>query len=300
MRIGAIVRLGAPTQGGSPQRFTAVRDMALHMEGIGMDSIWLYDHLLYCRPGQATDGIWECWTVLSALAEATRRVQLGTVVMCTPFRNPALLAKMAVTLDEVSGGRFTLGVGAGWHQPEFDAFGVPFDHRVARLDEALQIIAPLLHDGRVDFRGTYYQAPECEIIPSGPRPGGPPLLVAGKGPRMLQLTARYADAWNTAWHTEPASAVDRLDSMRATCADVGRDVSTLTLTACVTLAYPDLANNASANALTGTPEHLAASLQGYADLGVSEVIVDVNPYTPAAFDRLADSVQLYRDRKSVV
>src|ERR1051326_1578263 len=114
MRIGAIVRLGALTQGGSPPRYSAVRELALHMEDIGLDSIWLYDHLLYRRPGQPTDGIWECWTVLSALAEATRRVQLGTVVICTPFRNPAVLAKMAVTLDEVSDGRFTLGVGAGW------------------------------------------------------------------------------------------------------------------------------------------------------------------------------------------
>src|SRR5438105_2382076 len=113
MRVGAIVRLGATSEGGRPQSFRAIRDMASHMERVGLDSIWLYDHLLYRRPGKGTDGIWECWTVLSALAEATSRVRLGTVVMCTGFRNPALLAKMAVTLDEVSGGRFTLGFGAG-------------------------------------------------------------------------------------------------------------------------------------------------------------------------------------------
>jgi alkanesulfonate monooxygenase SsuD/methylene tetrahydromethanopterin reductase-like flavin-dependent oxidoreductase (luciferase family) len=171
---------------------------------------------------------------------------------------------------------------------------VPFDHRVGRFDEALQIIAPLLRDGRVDFYGTYYQAPDCEIIPAGPRPGGPPLLVAGKGPRMLRLTAKYADAWNTAWHTEPASAVERLDSIRATCVEVGRDPSTLSLTANVTLAYPDLADNTPATALSGTSAHVAESLKGYADLGVSEVIVDVNPYTPAAIDRLAESIQLFR------
>src|SRR6476659_10190809 len=147
MRIGTIVRLGPVSEGASAPSYPEVRDMALRMESVGLDAIWLYDHLLYRFPDQPTTGVWEGWTVLAALAEATRRVQLGTVVMCTPFRNPALLAKMAVTLDAVSGGRFTLGIGAGWHQPEFDAFGVPFDHRGARFDEAVQIIAPLLRDG---------------------------------------------------------------------------------------------------------------------------------------------------------
>jgi probable F420-dependent oxidoreductase len=294
MQVGTVVRVGALSDGGSPRHFADVREMALHMESAGLDSIWLYDHLLYRRPGQATEGTWECWTILSALAEATRRVHLGTIVMCTPFRNPALLAKMAVTLDEVSGGRFTLGVGAGWHQPEFDAFGVPFDHRVGRFDEALQIISPLLREGRVDFRGQYYQAPECEIIPAGPRPGGPPLLVAGKGPRMLRLTARYADIWNTAWHTEPSSAVERLDSVREACAAAGRDLATLRLTVCVTLAFPDLATTTPQTALTGSAEDLANAFRGYADLGVSELIVDVHPYVPGAVDRLAEALRLYR------
>jgi probable F420-dependent oxidoreductase len=268
--------------------------MAQHMEAIGLDAIWLYDHLLYRWPGKPTDGIWECWTVLSALAEATNRVGLGTVVMCTPFRNPALLAKMAVGVDEVSDGRFTLGIGAGWHQPEFEAFGVPFDHRGGRFDEAIQIIAPLLRDGRVDFRGQYYQAPECEILPLGPRPGGPPLLVAGKGPRMLRLTAQHADLWNTAWHTDPQSATPRLDSMRAACGQAGRDPSSLSLTVGVTLAYPDLTDTAPGNALTGSTEDIAQALAGYAALGVSDAIVDVTPYTAAALDRLAQALTQYR------
>jgi probable F420-dependent oxidoreductase len=299
MKVGTIVRL-ALANGAPPPAYGAIREMALHMESAGLDSIWLYDHLLYRRPGQPTEGIWEAWTVLAALAEATSRVQLGTIVMCTPFRNPALLAKMAVTLDEVSGGRFTLGVGAGWHQPEFDAFGVPFDHRVGRFDEALQIISPLVRDGRVDFRGRYYQAPECEIIPAGPRPGGPPLLIAGKGPRMLRLTARYADVWNTAWHTEPSSAIERLDSVRAACGAAGREPATLRLTVCVTLAFPDLATTTPQPALTGSAEDIASAFVGYADLGVSELIVDVHPYVPKAVDRLAEAVRLYQATARVV
>ncbi|MBV9897838.1 MAG: LLM class flavin-dependent oxidoreductase [Chloroflexi bacterium] len=300
MNVGAIVRLGPQSPGGSPPGYAAIREMAQHMEqGAGLDSIWLYDHLLYRRQGEPTDGIWECWTMLSALAEATTRVALGTVVMCTPFRNPALLAKMAATLDEVSNGRFTLGVGAGWHQPEFDAFGVPFDHRVGRFEEALQIIAPLLRTGRVDFHGRYYQAPDCEIIPRGPRAGGPPLLVAGIRPRMLALTAQYADAWNTAWHTDAASAAVRLDGMRSACADARRDPASLRLTVCVTLAFPELGEQTPPTALTGTTEQLAESLQEYTDLGVSEIIFDVNPYTPQAFDRLAQAISRFRNEVRV-
>jgi len=296
MRIGTIVRLGPLSEGATAPSYPEIREMALRMESVGLDSIWLYDHLLYRFPDQPTTGVWEGWTVLSALAEATQRVQLGTVVMCTPFRNPALLAKMAVTLDAVSGGRFTLGIGAGWHKPEFDAFGAPFDHRGARFDEAVQIIAPLLREGRVDFRGTYYQAPDCEIVPSGPRPGGPPLLIAGKGPRLLRLTAQYADAWNTAWHAEPPSAEARLGLVRDACAQHGRDLASLNLTVGVTLGFPDLGAT-PATALTGTPEELAEALHGYAALGLSDVIVDINPYTPASLDRFAEAVTQFRSRR---
>jgi probable F420-dependent oxidoreductase len=294
MKIGTVVRLGPLPESGAPPRYTAIRDMARRMESAGIDSIWVYDHLLYRWPGRPTDGIWECWTVLSALAEATERIELGTLVACSPFRNPALLAKMAVTLDEVSDGRFTLGIGAGWHQPEFDAFGYPFDHRVGRFEEALQIIAPLLRDGRVNFEGSYYAARDCEIIPRGPRAGGPQLLVAGAGPRMLQLTARYADAWNTAWHAQPAAVRPYLADMRTACTSVGREPSSLGLTVSVAVAYPDLgAASSRANSLVGSAEEIARALRGYADLGIDHVMIEFAPYTPAALDRFAEAVHCY-------
>lgn len=116
--------------------YAETRELALQAEATGFDSIWVFDHLLLRYPGQPTEGVWEGWTVLAALAEATRRVELGTLVSCVPFRAPALLAKMADTLEEVSGGRLILGLGAGWHQLEFDAFGIPFDHKVDRFEEA--------------------------------------------------------------------------------------------------------------------------------------------------------------------
>ncbi|MGI9147929.1 MAG: LLM class flavin-dependent oxidoreductase [Chloroflexota bacterium] len=294
MQIGAVVRLGPIEEGAPPARYGAIRDMARRIEDSGLDSVWAYDHLLYRWPGQSTDGIWECWTILSALAEATQRVRIGTLVLCTPFRNPALLAKMAVTLDEISAGRLILGVGAGWHQPEFDAFGVPFDHRVSRFEEALRIIRPLLRDGRADVEGVYYSASDCEIIPSGPRPGGPPLMVAGKGPRMLRLTAGYADSWNTAWHAKPADAVPRIEAVRAACTAAGREPTTLGITTGLPLVYPDLGPASMPNSLQGTHEHIAETLAGFANVGVSHVIVDISPHTPAALARFAAAVRLYR------
>ncbi|MBV9174203.1 MAG: LLM class flavin-dependent oxidoreductase [Chloroflexi bacterium] len=295
MKIGAVVRLGA-LPGGQPPSYTQIRDMARRIEAAGFDSIWLYDHLLYRWPGRPTDGIWECWTMLSALAEATQRVELGTLVLCTQFRNPALLAKMAATLDEISGGRLTLGLGAGWHQPEFDAFGFPFDHRASRFEEALQIIRPLLREGYVNFHGSYYAADQCELLPRGPRPGGPPIMIAGAGPRMLRIAAQYADSWNSAWHGRPESIHARLQLVRDACEQSGRDPATLGITASVGVAFPDLGGSGPIREpLTGTPQKIAAALRGYSALGIQHVMIEFAPYTPEALDRLAEAVSAARD-----
>src|SRR5215218_9114305 len=160
-----------------------------------IDSVWIADHLLFEWDGQRR-GIWEAWTVLSALAEATTGIELGTLVMCTAFRNSALLAKMADAVDEVSAGRLILGLGAGWHEPEFSAFGYPFDHLAGRFEDALRIVAPLLRSGAVDYQGEYERAVDCVSLPRGPRPVGPSILIGASRPRMLRLTAELADAWN--------------------------------------------------------------------------------------------------------
>ena len=141
------------------------------------------------RAGDGASWVHEAWSLLTALAVATSKVELGQLVMCASFRPPAVLAKMAVTTDQISGGRLTLGLGAGWHDQEYRAFGFPLDHRVSRFEEALQIIVPLLRSGAVDFQGTYYTAVHCELAPRGPRPQGPPILIGAKQPRMLRLTA---------------------------------------------------------------------------------------------------------------
>ena len=180
MKIGLMLYLVNDRETNDKRPYQSIRELAQQAEADGFDSIWLADHLMYRRPGAPTTGIWECWTMLAALAEATHRVEIGSLVLCNSFRNPAILAKMATALDEVSDGRLILGVGAGWNEPEYQAFGLPFDHRASRFEEAMQILVPMLRDGHVDFTGQYYQARNCEDVPRGPRQQGPPLLF---GPR---------------------------------------------------------------------------------------------------------------------
>lgn len=293
MKIGVVLPIGE-SQGATPG-YAAIRAYARRAEQLGFDSVWLFDHLLFRWPSDPeTHGIWECWTLLSALAEATERVELGTVVLCLPFRNPALTAKMAVTLDEVSGGRLILGLGAGWHQPEFDAFGYPFDHLASRFEEGMQIIGPLLREGRVDFTGRYAAAPNCAIVPRGPRPAGPPILVAAFGPRMLRITAQHADMWNTAW----LGTVDGLAESRAqleqACAAAGRDPASIQVTVGVSVSFPEPGQEAPppAKALSGSPEAIAAELRRYESAGVSHLICNLSPRSEAALEHLGEALRL--------
>jgi probable F420-dependent oxidoreductase len=297
MKFGFVVLIANYGDMDRAPRYSDARAMALRAEQAGFDSIWLYDHLLYRFPGQPTLGIWECWSVLSALAEATKRVEIGTLVACDSFRNPAILAKMATTVDEVSEGRFTLGLGAGWNKPEFDAFGLPFEGRFGRFEESVQIIRPLLREGRVDFAGKHHRAVDCEIAPRGPRADGPPLLIGSLvGPRMMRLAARHADIWNTAYLGAPDSFVEPLARLRAACEKVGRDPATLEVTATLALACPDLGTPVplTATSLSGSTQELVEAFRGYEELGASHLMVHCSPYGETALERLAEAVAAYR------
>jgi probable F420-dependent oxidoreductase len=300
MKIGVVIMLVEMERLKRAHSFGEIRQIALLSEELGFDSIWLYDHLLYREKKGHTTGIWEGWSMLSALAAATSRTELGTLVACNSFRNPALLAKMAHTVDEISGGRLVLGVGAGWNQPEYEAFGYPFDHRVERFEEALQIIKPLLKEGRVDFAGKYYQARDCEITPRSPRPGGPPLLIGCGGPRMLRLTAQYADIWNVGYTSIPRSLDKWKRAMNKACKEVGRDPATLAYTYLVVLAYPDLLGwkqEKKRGNLSGTVEELAGAMAEYEARGAAEIMFHIRPAMPETYERLAQAVTLYRAGK---
>lgn len=301
MKIGAVIVLVEISPLGRALTFPEIRATAVRCEELGFDSIWIYDHLLYKGKQDATIGIWEGWSMLSALAACTHKVELGPLVACNSFRNPALLAKMAHTVDEISGGRLILGVGAGWNQPEYEAFGYPFDHRVSRFEEALQIIRPLLKEGYVDFTGKYYTARHCEIRPRSPRPGGPPLMIGASMPRMLRLTAQYADLYNVGYMSIPRSTVKPLQALRKACKEAGRDPATLPYTFMISLAYPDLLGwkqPKKRGSLSGSVEEIAAVLAEYEALGAAHLMFHINPSTPEAYARLAQAVQLYRQQSN--
>jgi alkanesulfonate monooxygenase SsuD/methylene tetrahydromethanopterin reductase-like flavin-dependent oxidoreductase (luciferase family) len=175
---------------------------------------------------------------------------------------------------------------------------MPFDHRVDRLEEALQVLSPLLRKGHTDFAGRYYQARDCQIAPRGPRSAGPPLLVGGEGPRMLTLAARYGDIWNTGYMGEPDTMAEPLAKIAAACREVGRDPATLDVTALIALWFPDLRPDkpkAFENLLTGTPREIAAAMRGYAELGVPHIMFQLVPSNEESLRRLTEALHLYRE-----
>lgn len=283
MKIGIVLPMNesdGPGAGG----WQRIRQLALFAEAGGIDSLWVYDHLIFRMSGEAEDGIHEAWTLLAALAAVTDRVALGTIVLGTGFRPPALMAKMAATLDEIANGRLILGLGTGWHEPEYAAFGYPFDHRAGRFEEALAIIAPLLRGERVTLHGRWHAVDDAVLIPPPPRPtrlpGRVPLLIAAKGERVLRLVARHADAWNAAWFGFPDErfAARRADLVAA-CEAEGRDPAGIEVTAGVTIdsGTDDNPRPGSPAALPADVDTVARALDAWRDLGVGHVQVDLRP-----------------------
>jgi alkanesulfonate monooxygenase SsuD/methylene tetrahydromethanopterin reductase-like flavin-dependent oxidoreductase (luciferase family) len=234
---------------------------------------------------------------MAALAAVTSRVTIGPLVACTNFHNPALLAKQASTIDEIAGGRFVLGLGAGWNETEFQAFGFPFDHRIGRFEEAFTIIRTLLREGAIDFDGRFYQARDCELLPR-PRTGSPKLLIGSNGERMLRIAAPYVDSWNT-WYADtrnsPAGVAPLRDVVDAACRDVGRDPAEVERTVAVHVRLPGgsgrtmggTSTTEQIRPLEGDPEAMAEELRAYAAAGVSEVQLVLDPIDRSAIERFA-------------
>lgn len=295
LRVGLILPDTEGEMGGQTARWNDLATMARLAESARFDSIWVADHLIYRFPPKPSQGPWECWSNLAALAAITSRVELGPLVSATSYRNPALLAKMADTVDEISGGRLVLGLGAGWHQPDYDAFGFPYDHRVSRFEEAIQIIHGLLRTGHVDFEGTYYTARDCELRPRGPRPEGPPIMIGSSSPRMLRLLAEYGDIWN-AWARQNLDelAADR-QVVDAAMEAAGRDPATVERTVTLLVDLPTATGRPSEEKegfRPRTPDELAAHLVDYAAAGISHVQLMLDPNTPAGIEWAAEALEL--------
>jgi alkanesulfonate monooxygenase SsuD/methylene tetrahydromethanopterin reductase-like flavin-dependent oxidoreductase (luciferase family) len=280
-------------------RWSELREMVLLAERIGLDSIWVGDHLLYRDEGTPPRGPWEAWSTLAAIAAITDRVELGPLVAATSFHAPAMLAKKAATVDEISGGRLILGLGAGWNQAEYAAYGYPFDHRVSRFEEAFTIIRQLLSTGRSDHAGTYYQLDRAELVPRGPRPGGPPLMVGSMGERMLAITLPHVAAWN-AWGPWFGNSLDGYRALHATiddaCRAAGRAPAEVERTVALVVALPGALGRGSAvtdeafDPIPGDPATLAPALRAFADAGVGHVQLVLDPITIESIAALAPTL----------
>jgi alkanesulfonate monooxygenase SsuD/methylene tetrahydromethanopterin reductase-like flavin-dependent oxidoreductase (luciferase family) len=267
-----------------------LRDMAHAAEDVGFDSLWAGDHLLYRRP-EGNVGPWEVWTTLAALAETTKRVEIGPLVAATSFHSPPMLAKLAATVDEISGGRLILGLGAGWNEPDYTAFGFPYDQRVSRFEEAFTIIRTLLREGRIDFEGRFYTARDCELSPRGAvarHPKGPPLMVGSTSPRMLAITAPHVDMWNE-WHDKfgnrPENIAPLMGQVDEAARVAGRQPAEIarTVTVLVHLSGGKGRGSSYTNPTPpqdGTkPDEMAEILRRYAAAGISHVQLVLDPIT---------------------
>jgi alkanesulfonate monooxygenase SsuD/methylene tetrahydromethanopterin reductase-like flavin-dependent oxidoreductase (luciferase family) len=286
-------------------RWPEVLDMVRAIEDLGYDSVWVGEHLLYRWADRPARGPWEAWTTLAAIAAATTRVEFGPLVACTNFHNPALLAKQASTIDEISGGRLILGLGAGWNDTEFRAFGFPFDHRIDRFEEAFTIIRTLLREGAIDFDGQFYQARDCELLPRGPRPQGPPLMIGSKGPRMLRITMPHADSWNV-WFADTGNSPDGVPPLRdlvdAACREVGRDPAEVERTVAVQVRLPGGGGRiegeyakAGAPLLEGDPAEIAQVLRAYGQEGIGHIQLVMDPITRGSIEAFAPVLRLLEE-----
>lgn len=277
--------------------------IAIAAEEVGFDSLWVGDHLLFDTDTAGRRGPWEAWTQLAAIAQATERIEIGPLVAATAFHTPPMLAKLAVTVDEISGGRLVLGLGAGWNRAEFDAFGFPYDHRVSRFEEAFHIIRRLVAGERVTHHGRFYDVVDSEILPLGPRPEGPPLMIGSRGPRMLAITLPFVNAWNAWWKwfdNDPQQLAALVDRVRIAARDVGRDPGGIEMTAAVLVAMPTATGERGgrpldpSNAVTGSPRAMAARLEEFADAGVAHIQLVVDPIDEVSVRTLGEVVDLVK------
>lgn len=329
MRVGfALPQFDFSVPGERPLQWSSVAAWARRTEAAGFGSLWLADHLFW-DPGlyggrSEPSASFGPLASLGALARITTRARLGTLVLCAPLRPPTVLAKALATLDIVSGGRLTVGIGAGWYQPEFAASGVPFlapGDRLDQLEEAIAVLRGMFGGGPFTYAGRHWTVDGAMCLPRPLQRPAPPIVVGGKGDRLLRLVARVADGWNTVWAWTPERYTERLRTLREACERVGRDPSTVSLSLGLTtlvgeseadlrrrfdrlrqVAPPGVLERVSLEEwrrgrLVGTVEQVREQVAGWARLGVDELIVCAGPVPfsvvdPADVDAIATATTL--------
>lgn len=266
MSFGLMIPMREGSMGGETPRFADVVAMAEAAQAIGFEAMWFADHLSFQQDDE-TVGTWEAWTLMAAIANAVPDVQIGPLVNCAGFRNPGLVAKMAEMIDEISNGRFILGMGAGWNKPEYDQFGYPYDYRASRFEESIEIIHDLLREGKSTLDGRFWQTREAINKPRGPRPNGAPILIGSNGDRLVHSIAKYADAWNSDWQQSPEDYAPLLAKLDAACDQIGRPRESLIRTGSVRFTTDTSADD------------VQAYLQAARDLGLKHLVIGLEPRT---------------------
>ena len=294
MSLGLMIPIREGAMGGTTPRFADLVAMATTARDVGFEAIWFGDHFTM-GDGADMSGAWEAWTMMAAVAARVPGVQVGPLVTAAGFRNPGVIAKMAEAIDEITGGRFILGLGAGWNRTEYRQFGIPYDYRASRLEEALQVIRPLLREGHATFDGRFVQATNAVNRPRGPRPTGAPILVGTNGDRLLESVARYADAWNSDWESDPVRMRALMDRVDAACDAAGRPRDTLVKTGSARFAMDEAASGRP-DLVSGTPDQMADRLATFRDLGLRHLVCGLEPRTRSTIEAFADVIALYDSR----
>ncbi|MBS35173.1 MAG: hypothetical protein CMO26_04510 [Thiotrichales bacterium] len=307
-KVGLLLPIKEGIMDGHTPRGEDVLAMARRAEDIGLDSVWLVDHFLHepyvdeqafghqmpeDMKGHKV-GFWECWTMAAAIAVATERVEIGTLVTNTGYRNPTLLARMIDTVDELSDGRLICGVGAGDFPSEYQMYGYDWGRRVGKFEEALQILTPMLRGESVSFDGEFYFANDAELRPRGPRSDGPPLLIGllEGGPRMRRLVAQYADHWNC-WLVGGRDYDSCYEVVVQACRKHGRDPATLVKNAAIGMWMPGReCTDPAINPMTGSAEELAEQLRSFLSKDIDHVVIRLDPMTLDGLHQLDDVLGL--------
>ena len=275
LELGLVLPLLEDPVSGDPYAWEGLKGMAKYAEQVGFDTVWVADELLWKIPSwPGPRGSWECVAVAGAVAATTSKIKVGTWVLSALHRNPGLTAKVAETVDEISGGRFILGFGAGHAGTQGEAFGYPLDRTVGRYEEALKIVVSLLKTGEADFDGDFHSAAGQVLRPRGPRPGSIPLMLAGHGPRNIGLAVKHGDIWS-AFATEssqPEAFKEMIQLVTQTCEDQDRDPASLSKSIGVFVEPTDVHVAESLGLgvpLTGSPAQIAEKVQEFAEMGVN-------------------------------
>jgi len=292
IRFGVFAPQGWKTElrgiDGAEAQWARCRDTALLAEELGFDSVWVYDHF-HNVPQPSHEAVFECWTVISALAEATSRIRLGQMVSCTSYREPSLTAKVTASIDVISGGRLDWGVGAGWYRQEYEAYGYPFlenKERIGRLREAVEVVTRMWTEPEARYDGRYYRVAGAQCDPKPVQQPRPPVWIGGGGEQLtLRVVARLADYAN--FGGKPHEWKHKREVLKGHCKAVGRDEDEIVKTISGEVLVRETEDEIRAlhergavgslwsepfdswvdGNLIGTPEQVAEKIRAYVDLG---------------------------------